>query len=236
MSRLLQPCRPTAILCDIGNTLLEERRFDLEAGLREVVMESDRIIEELAASFRQELAGCHERHRELLLVDWLGGTSARLLRGSCGDIEDRIWKKAVTLVPVPDVAGSLDQLQRHGVLLGALSNAYFSARVIVGEMEKHRLLHYFRFVLSSGDLGIRKPDPIIFQEGIQRAGRNAGEMWFVGDRYGEDVVGAISVGLQAVWMVAEDPATPPAPSVVIVRSWRDLISQYDEIYKRTNGE
>ena len=198
-------------------------------------MESDRIIDELAASFRQELAGCHERHRELLLIDWLGGISARLVTGSSGNIEDRIWKKTVRLAPMPDVAESLEQLHRQGVLLGALSNAYFSARVIAGEMEMHRLLHYFRFVLSSGDLGIRKPDPIIFQEGIQRAGRGVDEIWFVGDRYGEDVVGAISVGLQAVWMVAEELAVPPAPSVMVARGWRDLMSQYDETYQRKNG-
>lgn len=150
------------------------------------------------------------------------------MKGTTSDIEDRIWREIVELVPMPDVEESLERLSRMKTVLGAISNAYFSSRVIAGEMERHRLLRHFRFVLSSGDLGVRKPAPAIFQEGIRQTGRVVEETWFIGDRFAEDIVGASSVGLHAVWMGGESPSSPSA-SGSVVRDWKDFMILYERI-------
>lgn len=62
---------PSAILFDIGGTILEERRFDLEAGIRAVIGHRLELATELARAFRTELGASHRTQRELLLAQWL---------------------------------------------------------------------------------------------------------------------------------------------------------------------
>ncbi|HME71857.1 MAG TPA: hypothetical protein VKM54_18600, partial [Myxococcota bacterium] len=62
---------PSAILFDLGGTVLEERRFVLEAGIRAVVGDRPQAIAELTQAFRAELQDHHRVHRELLLSQWL---------------------------------------------------------------------------------------------------------------------------------------------------------------------
>ncbi len=51
----------------------------------------------------------------------------------------------------------------------------------------------------SGELGIRKPDPRIFQVAAERCGEDLAEAWMVGD--GEpDILGARHAGIRSVWL------------------------------------
>ena len=56
----------------------------------------------------------------------------------------------------------------------------------------------FRFVVSSSDLGVAKPDPAIFQEAARRLDLPPRQVLHVGDRWELDVVGALAAGCGAV--------------------------------------
>jgi len=121
---------PTAVLFDVGDTLLVERRFDLEAGLAAVVPQSD-AIPALAKAFRTRVRACHETHTELRLASWLRRRLRSLSRAPVDEIEDCIWSEVVTLSPSPGVIDVLQRLARDGVPMATISNAAFSGRVLL---------------------------------------------------------------------------------------------------------
>jgi FMN phosphatase YigB (HAD superfamily) len=141
-------CPPAAVLFDVGDTLLVEQRFDLEAGLAAVVPQSD-AIPALAKAFRARVRVCQKTHEELQLASWLQRRLPSLSGARVEEIEDRIWHEVVTLSPSPGVIDVLQQLARDGVPMAAISNAAFSGRVLLAELSRHGLGDFFRFVLSS---------------------------------------------------------------------------------------
>jgi FMN phosphatase YigB (HAD superfamily) len=217
---------PLAVLFDVGNTLLEERRFDLEAGIGAVV-DDTRGVDALAAAFRIETADRYRRHEEVLLAQWLVDRVPSLGRASVADIEDRIWAAVVTLVPVPLIAGVLARLSDDGVALAAVSNAAFSGRVLRAELARFHLADRLRFVLSSADVGCRKPAPAIFRMAVERNGIAPEHTWFVGDTMDEDITGALAAGVQPILLSANaTPPRSPGPNVPVIRDWAEFTALY----------
>lgn len=54
-------------------------------------------------------------------------------------------------------------------------------------------------IIVSGDEGIRKPDPEIFNLAQKRFGLDRKEAWFIGDTYATDISGAIEAGWNSIW-------------------------------------
>jgi putative hydrolase of the HAD superfamily len=53
-------------------------------------------------------------------------------------------------------------------------------------------------VVTSKEVGVDKPNPLIFQAALQRAVVDASEAVHVGDQYKMDVVGARGVGINPI--------------------------------------
>jgi putative hydrolase of the HAD superfamily len=70
-------------------------------------------------------------------------------------------------------------------------------------LKKVDIEHYFKAVLVSGELGIRKPDARIFQIACEHLQVQPEHCLMVGDNLTADVDGARSIGMQAVWMSKE---------------------------------
>jgi FMN phosphatase YigB (HAD superfamily) len=69
-------------------------------------------------------------------------------------------------------------------------------------------------VVSSRDVGARKPDKVFYRAALLRAGhaglpRPAGDAVMVGDSWPNDVAGAKAAGLRAVWFNPHGARTPP---------------------------
>lgn len=218
--------RPAAVLFDVGDTLLEERWFDLDAGIAAV--SPDRS---LADAFRVEIARCHAKQTEALLARWLQHRVPELAARSIDAIEDAIWSAVVELVPMPHVREALERLAGEGVALAAISNAPFSGRLLGAELARHGLAKHLQFVISSGDVGTRKPAPGIYELALNRLGVPARRAWFVGDTEPEDLIGAEAVGLIPVLFDALARGSPSAHSRRVVHSWPDFL----ELFAATNS-
>lgn len=59
---------------------------------------------------------------------------------------------------------------------------------------------YFKDIIESAVLGIRKPDPRIFEHGVKALGCLPGETLVIGDSYRKDIVPAESIGCQVLWL------------------------------------
>src|SRR5439155_821366 len=67
-----------------------------------------------------------------------------------------------------------------------------------GEVSGHMFFAENYFVVDSGEVGVEKPNPRIFELALARAGVAAAEAAYIGDFYSIDVKGATAAGLRAV--------------------------------------
>lgn len=59
---------------------------------------------------------------------------------------------------------------------------------------------YFRRVIESAVVGVRKPDPEIFRLGVEALGLKPEEVLVVGDSYKKDIVPAEKLGCKVLWI------------------------------------
>ncbi len=117
------------------------------------------------------------------------------------------------VVPDPHAKPTIDALRRAGVPMGVLSNGWNPLQVA-----KARRAGFTGAVLASADLGARKPSPAAFAALAERLGMPIDRCFYVGDDPKSDIVGAMSAGMQAVWLDNEGktyPADLPQPTHVI---------------------
>ena len=102
-----------------------------------------------------------------------------------------------------------------------VSNFYGNIESVLSDFD---LLRYFRSIIESAVVGVRKPDPRIFALGVEALGLNPSEVLVVGDSYKKDIVPAESIGCKVAWLKGkgwtadEDAVMHPA----IIKSLADL--------------
>jgi 2-haloacid dehalogenase len=112
----------------------------------------------------------------------------------------------------------------HGrVRMGMITNGIGSTQR--GRIDRLDLGHYFDAVSISGELGISKPDPQIFDHtlvAMQVADRS--EVVMVGDSLPSDIAGAANAGIDSIWYnPTGEPSNGIAPSLT-VETFDELIS------------
>ncbi len=108
----------------------------------------------------------------------------------------------------PDAVETLDALDscRLGVISNGSSTQQRQKLASVGILDR------FAAVLISGDIGVAKPQPEIFQAACDAMGASPSDCLHVGDRLDVDALGARDAGLTGVWF---DPlGTGGAPAGV----------------------
>ncbi|MPZ98643.1 MAG: HAD-IA family hydrolase [Dehalococcoidia bacterium] len=103
-------------------------------------------------------------------------------------------------VVLPDAVATLEALCERGFRLGVITNRGHGGPPFLAELDDYGLGGFFETVVSSDQVGYRKPHPRIFQEALDRLGVRASEAAHVRDRLEADVAGARRAGLSAVWM------------------------------------
>jgi len=121
-------------------------------------------------------------------------TDAALLELHAYHSAHNLWE----LVP-DDVPPALERLRARVERLVVVSNANGRLHVV---MERLGLARFFDLMLDSQLEGVEKPDPRLFQIGLERSGGRAQTTLHVGDFYWIDVMGARAAGLRAVLLDA----------------------------------
>lgn len=62
------------------------------------------------------------------------------------------------------------------------------------------IYEYFSDIVESAVAGVRKPDPKIFQLGVEKIGAPASEVVVVGDSYRKDIEPAEKIGCKTIWL------------------------------------
>src|SRR5436853_7501957 len=97
-----------------------------------------------------------------------------------------------------DVRPALEMLNAVRVRLGVLRQNRMTGSQLKDDLEALAISRYFTVVLTSEDIECDKPDTRFFSIGSKMIGLESGELWYVGNRYHEDVVGARIAGITHV--------------------------------------
>jgi len=240
---------PKMILFDYGWTLTGALEWDTLRGRRALMpyltrnprgLSAEQIDERTAALFGQICRPVREMDREIHEHRFMRAVNELLQLGySIPEAEqERIfYKHCITLAPMPHVQELLALLRALGIRTGVVSNIESSEQQLHRCTSENLPGHTFEFVIASSAYGVRKPDPLIFQLALAKAGLPPEDVWFCGDSSRCDVEGSYAVGMFPVWyedltmdMTMHDPghAMPACPHLHI-HDWRELIEILKEL-------
>lgn len=104
----------------------------------------------------------------------------------------------------------LKTVRNENLTLGVISNFDPRLHTIMKNLD---ILHYFDFVITSYEVGFRKPDPRIFEEALRRGGvARAEEALHIGNDQILDMGGALRSGFNAV--LVDQTVQPDFPHIV----------------------
>lgn len=227
----MQPVR--AVLFDFGHTLVDflrtqeallaayrQIRERVEAAAYMEVPELLDLVERVAGGVDRLVAESYEQRRMEEVAQ------AELFRqafsGIGFDLPDDVIEHIVALdhsaysnsIRVePDVLATLRDLREAGYRMGLVSNISLRPDLMRADLERMGLGQYLDATVFSSEVGVRKPDPRIFQEALERLGTDPAETAFVGDRLYDDVSGARAAGMRTVltrqFRKEDDPENSP---------------------------
>ena len=97
----------------------------------------------------------------------------------------------------PEVLALLPSLRRRYRLALITNGASDTQR---GSLRMLGIEQAFDAVVISGEVGVAKPDPAIFQVALRDLGVGPEQAWHIGDDPLTDIAGAHAAGLTAVWL------------------------------------
>lgn len=209
------------VIFDLGSTLIySEHDHDWNAVLPR--MRADLLVHLRAAGYALDgptfldrfSARVHEFNAQRQ-TDWVEVTTAWILKATLEELgappptpqtldealrayyaySESFWR------PTPGVHETLQRLGRDGLRLAIVSNAGDEGNV-QRLIDHARLRPYFDPIIISAAVGIRKPNPKIFERVLQAWGMRPEACVMVGDTLGADILGAQLAGLHHVWFTA----------------------------------
>lgn len=112
---------------------------------------------------------------------------------------------------IEEARPTLDALaERYPMVL--VSNFYGNVEAV---LKAYGLRHYFKEIIESAVVGVRKPDPEIFAMGVRALGLRPEQTLVIGDSLRKDILPAESLGCHVMWIkgkgwtAEEDAATHP---------------------------
>jgi len=233
--------KPKFIIFDYGETLAHEDGFYPDRGFAALLehavknpqqMDGNALLSAFAGCFGQLRLDAHavgaeipNRHRWRWLFEMFD------LEFSLPEAEweTTFWNAAAPCVPTPGMTELLSILREKNIGTGVVSNMGFSGAAL-----KHRLdtlfpEHSFRFIMSSADYVLRKPNPRLFALALKKSGCRAEETWFAGDNPAMDIAGAAGAGLTPVYYdrdlgcsYRKLPHVEQLPPCIRIREWAEL--------------
>ncbi|WP_284975209.1 HAD family hydrolase [Arthrobacter sp. efr-133-TYG-104] len=201
------------VLFDIDDTLVD-LEYAMTTALRDV---SEHLLPGLDQAgwakfgriFTHETTHFYDRY----LAGELTFNEQRLLRGRAAlghfgvdlgdDDESQAWvaayhqRQTAYVRAFDDVGPVLDALDAAGIPYGAVSNN-------VHDYQRAKLdgagLSRIKVLVGTDTVGVPKPDPAIYREGVRLLGTDAARTMYVGDNLLLDAEGATAAGLVGVWL------------------------------------
>lgn len=207
--------KPKVIVFDLFATLINDRRFNFVDGLiflhQEVLDHPSSLVEFLAYADTQWKTKYDARdsdHHEISFEEELIDFKAKFgfkVDWSLDEIQFLVLKAMNDLDVFEDTIDVLNNIKRNAIPLFLLSNSIFKRQVMSRFLDSLGILHFFNEVFFSADYGVRKPHQGFFLPLLDRIRQDDPmidlvEVWFVGDNYLADIIGAKEADLTPIWI------------------------------------
>ncbi len=137
---------------------------------------------------------------------------------------------------MPGADKMLDCLNSAGIRTAVVSNNSYSSAALAERFSRLLPNNRFEFIISSADYAVRKPNPLIFNLALRKAGLTADKVWYCGDRPDIDVEGSSAVGMFPVWYDNDMECTYRDKSAEIAPSCPLLhMSEWSEMTESLKG-
>jgi HAD superfamily hydrolase (TIGR01662 family) len=230
-----------AVFLDVGNTLrivLPEPDFIAQAkkdlmtlvGAQVPEQEFFNTLEGRWKTYRQQSkASLLEASEKELWTQWLLPDYPYETIAPISGKLTRLWRDHDgRRVPRPDVSDVVKELSRRGYVLGIIANTITESE-IPDWMESDGLTDYFKAVVLSSKVRIRKPNPEIYWEAARRVGVAPERCAYVGDNPVRDVEGCRAAGFGMMIILVEpdtlkkEPPTGEHKPDYTIQSCSDLL-------------
>ncbi|MGC8960822.1 MAG: HAD family hydrolase [Candidatus Bathyarchaeia archaeon] len=128
----------------------------------------------------------------------------------------------------PDAVPCLEYALSAGFKLGLVSNAR-SDWAVKEILKRLRLDRYFGVVVTSAQVGLRKPAPEPFVKALEALNEEPGEAAFIGDTFSADIVGAKRIGMRAIYLNRNDDPKSMDCGITPDYTVRDLVEGIEVI-------
>lgn len=241
---------PKMILFDYGQTLVNEESFDGVRGTEAVMKyavenkynKTPQQVQLYAEEINRQIGRFNPDTLDTFqyeipstsfnayLYESLGITLS-ITYEQAGEI---FWDAAAPGKPTDGIERLLEFLKTRGIRTGVISNLSYSGKALARRINVLIPQNDFEFILSSCDYVFRKPNRRIFELALEKAKLKPQEVWFVGDQYKCDVVGAKDAGLYPLWYteylhINADNSMGAAE----IKNWRELKNMLLDIEKQT---
>lgn len=136
--------------------------------------------------------------REILFGEILESTHWRSIPGMEALLAFWTSEFPCCAAPMPGLYEMLDYFREIRVKMGVVTNG--SQRTQTGKIRTLGLDRYLSARILSGEVGLRKPDPAIFQLALDKMEATPASTLYVGDNPDTDILGANNAGIASVWI------------------------------------
>ena len=233
--------KPKMIIFDYGNTLVYEKKLDMERGFHELYTH----ITEKPAQFtfsefytegsaiwenvnRRAVENDVEIHCHNIFNAIFHSLNIRLGLPYT-ELETVFWEALAPAMAMPNAEKMLDYLKAENIRTAVISNIVFSEKALTVRLNTYLPKNGFEFVIASSEYGFRKPDAVLFKTALKKANLTPEEVWYCGDNPRADVIGSAGAGLRPFLFESDlkcpymnDSHIVPDCEFTRVRDWTEL--------------
>lgn len=247
---------PKMIIFDYGHTLLYEPDWNTDRGnkalLKHAVKNPNNCTVEDITKGAELIFGEHVANVRKLGYDIRAQIADKTLYDYLGikfsltpvEMETVFWDNASSGAIMPNADKLLDYLNENGIRTAVISNLLWSGEALTKRFNRLLPNNKFEFVMTSSDYFICKPNHILFDIALQKAGLSAEEVWYCGDNPQNDVEGAANVGIFPVWYdnsidkdyIDRANEKQPECEYLYINEWNEMISVLKKIKDEKQGD
>lgn len=232
--------KPLAILFDAGDTLIEYFKSNPLDGTKELLKRANNPEEVTAAEIQEyamEIGKDFDKARESSEIEYsmrnfqrflyeVHNVSFNLTPLEVENIFNRVSFVGTTMEGILDF---LDYLEIHHIRKAILSNSSFSEEAIREELRYYGIDDKrFEFVISTSEYGFRKPNKKIFELALKKLNLRCDQVWYIGNSFKYDVIGAQNAGIQPVWFNRqENSGDRDNNNFIEVKKYKEIIDHLE---------
>lgn len=239
--------RPKMVIFDYGQTLIEEERFNGEAGNKAVIKLSKsnpyhvtgKQLQEFAIELSKDIGRfkpdprnsinieVHNHIFQHYLYEYYGLEFDR----SAHELEMIFWDIAAPGRATKHIHELLSFLKEEGIRTAVISNISFSGKALEERINQYIPENEFEFIMATSEYVFRKPHNRIFELALRKAKLLPKDVWYCGDNAYFDIEGASGMGIYPVWYTGAMEAHNrliPAMDCLKITDWMELIQLLQE--------